>query len=217
VRPLRAWLFSVPLIAAGSLVAHSLAYRLAFPEEHGHDAPYGRSGLAYLVVFPPDHVRDAVYGHSGHPYLRLAPYVSAVCVALVLAAVLAHAVRPALTRTASQIALWPFVFLPLGLFLVQEHAARFLGTGSFPAGAMLEKPCLLGVALQIPLGLIAYWVARALVRLSEELGRLLVGAAVRTARLRVAYGTRVRHPSVPPARISILALNRAGRAPPVSA
>jgi hypothetical protein len=194
MRTARMWLLSVPLIAAGSLAAHSLAYRLAVPDEHA---------------------REVAYRHSGHAYLKVAPYVSALCVALVLAAVLAHALRPAAARTVGRVALWPFVVLPLVFFALQEHAERFVGVGSFPFAAMLEKPCLFGIALQIPLGLFAYAIARVLVRLSDELGRILFRS--RAPRLRPARLV-VRPPGrVPPARISILALNRAGRGPPVAA
>jgi hypothetical protein len=195
MRATRTWLLSIPLIAAGSLAAHSLAYRLALPDEHA---------------------RELTYRHSGHAYLKIAPYVSALCVALVLAVVLTRALRPAAERTAGRITLWPFLALPLLFFALQEHAERFVGTGSFPAGAMLETTCLLGVALQVPLGVIAYAVARALVRLSDGLGRLLAGRG-RTPRLRPKSLAGARFAEVAPARISILALNRAGRAPPISA
>jgi hypothetical protein len=195
MRAIRTWLLSIPLIAVGSLAAHSLAYRLAVPDSHA---------------------RELAYRHSGHAYLKLAPYVSALCVALVLTAVLARALRPSACRAAGRIGLWPFLVLPLLFFLLQEHAERFVGTGSFPAGAMLETTCVLGVALQVPLGVIAYTVARALVRLSDGLGRLLAGRA-RTLRLRPQSLAGARFAEVAPARISILALNRAGRAPPISA
>jgi hypothetical protein len=193
MRTARTWLLSIPLVAAGSLAAHSLAYRLAVPDNHA---------------------RELAYRHSGHAYLKVAPYVSALCVALVLAALLAHALRRSAARTEGRVALWPFLVLPLLFFALQEHAERLVGTGSFPFAAMLEAPCLLGVALQIPLGVLAYVVARLLLRLSDELGRLI--SRLRAPRLRPARLVGRPPGRIPPARVSILSLNRAGRAPPVA-
>jgi len=192
MRPFRAALLCAPLIAAGSLAGHALAYRLAYPDEH---------------------TREFAYEHSGHAYLKLAPYVFALCLALVLAAVFARALRAAAGRARGRVLLWPFIVLPLLLFTVQEHAERFVSTGSFPVGAMLEKTCVVGLALQLPLGLMAYAVARALVRLSDELGQILAARPrvqfTRSAPLVRAAPTLVELPRIP-----VLALHRAGRAPP---
>ncbi len=183
----------MPLVAAGSLVAHALAYRLAVPDEHA---------------------REFAYEHSGHDYLAYAPFVFAVCLALVLAAVIARTMQAAAGRARGHIALWPFLVLPLVLFTTQEHIERLVSSGSFPFGAMLEPTCIAGVALQLPLGLIAYGIARALVRFADELGQILATRPRRRhGRLKVLCGPPPSPVELP--RIPVLALQRAGRAPPV--
>jgi hypothetical protein len=182
----------MPLIAVGSLGAHSLAYRVAVPDEHA---------------------RHLAYEAAGHGYLRYAPIVFAICVALVLAGVIGRALRVAAGRPRGDAALWPFLVFPLTLYLIQEHAERFVSTGSFPVGAILEPTCLLGLVLQLPLALGAYTVARLVLRLADGLAQLL-GGLVPVPLRHVTRLLRAEPPAVELPRIPILALHRAGRAPP---
>jgi hypothetical protein len=192
-KPARAALLSIPFTAAGSLLAHALAYRVAVPDARA---------------------RAQLYRDTGHGYLAYSPTFFAVCLAVVFVGLVVLSLRFAHGRRRATVAAWPFAVLPLLMFTIQEHAERFVHTGQFPFGAVLEPTFLPGFWLQVPLGLAMYLVARAVLRLAKGLGRILAGAtpaepidAPAPARLSLA-------PCELP-RIRALALRRAGRAPPL--
>jgi hypothetical protein len=108
----------------------------------------------------------AAYGMTGtssgrvHGYLGHAPLLVAVLATLTLGAL-------ALTSRAPRLRLWPFPALALLGFGVQEHVERLLHSGQLPW--LLETPVFLaGLALQIPVALVAWLVARRLLRLATE-------------------------------------------------
>jgi hypothetical protein len=191
-RPLRAALLSIPLTAAGSLLAHALAYRVAVPDGQ---------------------TRAQLYRETGHGYLAYAPTFFAVCLAVVFGALVVLALRFAQGHGRTQVAAWPFAVLPLLMFTIQEHAERFVHTGHFPFGAALEPTFLPGLWFQVPLALAMYLVARAVLRLAEGLGRILAGT---TPVEPVAAKTPIRFllASCELPRLSPLARRCAGRAPP---
>jgi hypothetical protein len=120
------WPLVLTLSAAGVLVGHDLAYRLAGA---------GSDGL--------------------HGYLTHAPQL---LVALSLPALLL-ALSGGRTRPPRP---WAFGLLCLGGFAAMEHLER-LGHG---APLLLANPVfLLGLALQLPFAVAAWWVARTLLRL----------------------------------------------------
>jgi hypothetical protein len=91
-----------------------------------------------------------------HAYLGHAPQL------LLLLATLA-ACPLAFTRGAATPPAWPFPFLAVGTFVVQEHLERLVHTGQLPW--LLTNPSFLaGLALQLPLALAAWAVARRLLR-----------------------------------------------------
>lgn len=119
---LRAWLVVAPLVAAGTLVAHAVAYRAT-------GTPAGPL----------------------HSYLEHAPQV--VLLVFVLAIALAglgarlRAPRP-----------WAFAALAPLAFLAQEHLELLAHTGR--ASWILTTPAVLvGLLLQVPLGLVAWLLA----------------------------------------------------------
>lgn len=123
------WPIVLTLSAAGVLVGHDLAYRLA---------GVGSDGL--------------------HGYLAHAPQL---LVALSLPALLV-ALSGGRTRPPQPLA---FALLGAGAFTAMEHLER-LGHGGVPW--LLTSPLfLLGLALQLPFALVAWWIARTL--LSIEL------------------------------------------------
>ena len=191
MKPLRAAVLSIPLVATGSLSAHALAYRLAVPDAHA---------------------RGQVLADSGHGYLKYSSAFFAICVALVLAGAIRRGLNAVSGRVSRRLPLWPFLVLPMLLFALQEHAERLVKTGVFPFDTMLAHTFLLGMLLQLPVGLIAYAIARLVVALAEGIGRLLAGSPPEEiARPRPL---RPPHAVVELARISVLALRSAGRAPP---
>lgn len=182
----------MPLVAVGSFAAHALAYRLVFPEQQ---------------------TRALAYADSGHDYLKLAPVAFAVCLALALGALIARTHAAARGRPRGAASLWPFLVLPFILYTVQEHAERILSSGAFPLDVMLEPTFVLGILLQLPLALGAFALARLLLRLSDEIAQILSARPVLRPRRR-AHTSSVSPTVAELARVPILALQRAGRAPP---
>jgi hypothetical protein len=90
-----------------------------------------------------------------HDYLDHAPQALLVAALVGLAAGLA-------TRRSS-IAAWPFPVAALATFAVQEHTERALHTGELPW--LLASPVfLVGLLLQVPVALVAWALARRLLR-----------------------------------------------------
>jgi hypothetical protein len=146
-----AWLLALPLVTAGSLVAHAFAYRIAEP------APAPRADLLQT---------------TGHGYLAAAPFFLGVCLAFLAAGLLGVAAR-ARRGSSTTPAAWPVALVaPLG-FLAQEHLERLVATGSFPLGLATESSFLVGLALQLPFALLAVLAARWLSRAAEAVGRAL--------------------------------------------
>jgi hypothetical protein len=179
------WLLALPLMAAGSLLAHSLAYAL---------------------VEPGDAARARLLQSTGHGYLAAAPVVLAGAAALGLAAIVAYVVRARRGGT-SPLPAWPLALVPLAGFALQEQAERLAIGAQLDA---FEPTFLVGLALQLPFSLAAVLVARRLARVAESLGRRL---AVAPPQLR-SRETHVRGPrTVFVARLE-LALAHPKRGPP---
>ena len=142
------WLVALPVMAAGSLAAHALSYVFvsARASETGVEV-YERTsstGAGYLVLF--------------------------VGVFAATALVAAGSQLP-LVRRRQRVVLspWWFFVLPPLAFALQEFSERLLGAEAFPFQAALEPRFLLGLALQLPFGLLALLLARLLLRVVERL------------------------------------------------
>jgi hypothetical protein len=94
---------------------------------------------------------------------------------------------------------------------LQEFAERLLRAEAFPFHAAVEPRFLFGLLLQLPFGLLALLLARALLRVVERLARVL-------ARVRRPRGATTAHWSPRQAfdlpRIPALALGYPQRGPP---
>ena len=77
---------------------------------------------------------------------------------------------------------------------------------------MLDPAVLVGLALQLPCGVLAVWLVRTLLRAADQLGLTLARRAARPAR--PAHRVRLRPLAVAPLRLPVLASQQAGRAPP---
>jgi hypothetical protein len=148
MRRVLAWAVTVPLAVAGSQVAHA---------------------AAYLFVVSDSHDRAHELAATGHAYLAYAPEVAGFLGAALVVAFALGVRSDRLVRLRA----WPFGLLPVLAFAVQEHVERLVHTGSFPATAALAPSFVVGVALQIPFGLIAYLAASLLLRAAARLGRVL--------------------------------------------
>jgi len=147
-----AWLVAVPLMLAGSQVAHVIAYRIVYPEAT---------------------IRLHALVETGHGYMSALPLVLGVAgavVALSLAATVADAARG---RGVRSLPPWAFALLPVVGFALQEYIERWLAWGFLPWYAAAQPTFVIGIALQIPFGLLAYLAVRFLLRAAKRLGRRL--------------------------------------------
>ena len=181
-------LLSIALMAAGSLSAHALAYRVAAPPE----------GL----------------GESGHGYLAGAPAFLALCLTVGLAALVGFALAAARGASPRLAPAWAYALLPLLGFALQEHLERLFHEGSFPLSAALEPTFAVGLALQLPFALAALFFARTLARLACGLGRSLNRPAPPRRRSAPSLFTPV--PSAFAPRIAVLAFGQPERGPPLA-
>ena len=110
---------------------------------------------------------------------------------------------------------WRLAALPALGFLFQEHAEQLVHDGRFAALTALEPMVLIGVALQLGLGLPAIWLVRTLLRAAEQLGSTLARPSPRWARRTHRLRVRPFHAHKP--RPPVLASQHAGRAPPAVA
>ena len=121
MRHVLAWLFTLVLAAAGTLLAHAAAY-LATGESLGlstRTSVTRRSCWSSSPRLPPSRSRR---------------------------------------RGAANPPAWPFPVLAVGAFVAQEHLERLLHTGELPW--LLTSPAfLVGLALQLPFALAAWWLA----------------------------------------------------------
>ena len=154
------WLLSVPLMVAGTQVAHAFAYR---------------------IVYPNAHVRLRELVETWHGYLGYAPFVAGIGGALELVAfawILSCAVRG---RRPTRVPPWAFALLPPLGFALQAIAERWLAGGGFPWWAVLQPTFGAGLLLQLPFAFLAYLFARLLVRAARRVAPVLRGTSRRPA------------------------------------
>jgi hypothetical protein len=159
----------------------------------------GAHSVAYRLFEPTG-------SEAGHGYLALAPLVLALGVSLGIVTA-ARSTLAGSARAGAPVQL--FAVLPPLAFTMQEHLERALHGGAV-LGTAVEPSFLVGLALQLPLALCAFLVARVLFRVAEAAGALCRRST-----------PRPRHPvvrtpsfSFGAPRVSALASRHAGRAPP---
>jgi hypothetical protein len=190
-----AWLVAVPLMLVGSEAAHALAYRFAYPELHAR--------MQVLLV-------------TGHGYLRWLPLVLGAAAAVVALSLLVTAADVARGRAPRGLPAWAFALLPPIAFVVQEHLERLLHTGVFPWQEFGTPTFVPGLALQLPFALLAYVVARLLLRTAERAGRAVARFAPPRPRLApVVLAALPAEPQRP--RLALIASGLAKRGPPLLA
>jgi hypothetical protein len=182
-----AWLAGLPLLAAGWILAHQLAYQLVPPD--------GDDPAAALAA-------------TGHGYLEHLPFMLGGLAALAAVGLLARMAEGRSGR--HTLPAWLFGTVPLLAFAVQEHLERILH-GVPGAWATAGHPVfLVGILLQLPFGLAAALAARALLKAADVVARGRELPRPRRPAIRLVLVPR----AVDPAPISALARPCAGRAPP---
>jgi hypothetical protein len=155
-RRIAAWLLSLPLMVAGSQVAHALAYRLVYPQARVRLSALLSTGHGYLL------------GAAGYVPLLLGTLGAVELVAV--GWVLAGSVRRSLQRP---VPAWAFALLPIIGFTLQEVLERWLSSGRFPWWVVLAPTFQVGLALQLPFALLAYALARLLTRTAATAALIL--------------------------------------------
>ena len=182
------WLLVVPLMVAGSLGVHAAAGLFA-------GAPAAENGSEV--------VERSSSGAAGH-------WVVVLGLVAALALAVGWSFLRGRLRAGASAAI--FFWLPLLAFSIQELAERLLRAEAAPFSAAFEPSFLFGLALQIPFGLVAFLLARLLVRVARGIVRAL-------ARRRVVSFARRLVLVLPvvgwlPPRIPALALGYTQRGPP---
>ena len=190
-----AWLVAVPLMLAGSQVAHMLAYR---------------------IVYPAASIRLHALIETGHGYESALPLVLGVAAAIVGLSLVASILDVARGRDVGSAPPWAFALLPLAGFAFQEYLERWLAWGFFPWYTAEQPTFLIGIALQLPFGILAYLAARLLLRTAKRLGRRLAHAS--PPRLHVApYRVLLPAAQTLPPPSSLLSRRLGRRGPPLLA
>jgi hypothetical protein len=150
VRRRSAWLVGLPLLVAGSLISHQLAYAIV--------------GGAQA---------DELLAATGHGYLDRLPLgaaLGAVCVVIGLALAGADAVARHRERS---IPAWAVGLVPVVGFGVQEHLERLVHLGAFPWHAATEETFVVGMLLQLPFAALAWALASILLRAAAAIAGAL--------------------------------------------
>jgi hypothetical protein len=116
--------------------------------------------VAYAVASP------APTAHAAHGYLERLPLLGGAALAVVVGAAGWHALRG---RAGVRPSPWLFALLPPAAFAVQEHLERLAA----PVLLVGDATFAVGLALQLPFGLLAWLLARAVLRAADVLRALL--------------------------------------------
>jgi hypothetical protein len=182
-----AWLVAVPLMLAGTQIAHTVAYRLVYPQAHAR--------LLHLLA-------------TGHAYAGWIPLALGIAAACVLVSLVLTSVDAARGRASRPLPAWAFGALPPLAFAVQELLELSLHTGTFAWQAVLAPTFLPGLLLQLPVGVLAYLAARLLLRAAARIGRAFARPVPREL-------PHVAAPAAPIAlRTRLAAASRLARGPP---
>lgn len=185
LRRLTAWLVAASLMFAGTFVTHCYVFAQLSTAHHG-----AHGGSTSLVGF-----------------LCAAPFLLS-CVTLLAAGLVA---RGFVGGKGARLSVWPFgVLAPVG-FLLHQYFLGFTGTA---APSLTSAAFLVGLALQVPLGLLAYFAARGLLRVADRIGAILTARRAGRARADRAPARRSAVPDHPLA--VLLAGAGAARAPPLA-
>jgi hypothetical protein len=180
-----AWLLSLPLSAAGMLLAHQFAWQLG-----GHEHA----------------------GEAAHGYLQYGAVFAALGVATLVVAATSQLIRGVAGAGVAQApSARVFAIVPIIGFLVQEHLEHVVAERELEVTFFLTVPFLLGLALQVPFALAALLVARLILGMVASVVRAVGSLAV----VHGLASLRVLVPLVPELALRpVLATRSAGRAPP---
>jgi hypothetical protein len=154
-RRILAWLLAVPISLAGMVAGHGAAWRIEVPNARERAHELAATGHGYSLNLP----------------LVLGVASAIVAVALVLTARAAFRGRDGIGVPTKIFALLP----PLA-FLLREVCERFVHSGDVAPGVLLDRTLLVGLLVQLPFGLLALLVARALCTIATAVGYALASS-----------------------------------------
>lgn len=188
-----AWVLSLSLMVMGALVAHAVAYRLVSPSQHmGGHAP-----------------AEEVHGYLGDLHLCLA-----LCGAVAVVAAFGSLLGRLRAGRGLLAPLWAFAVVPPLGFTIQEHLEHVLQAGSLPQAAALDPAFVVGLLLQLPFALAAYFAGRAVLALAVVIVKTLRDSP--RSRLVALDDLAPTASATARPRPSVLALGYGQRAPPAA-
>ncbi len=192
-RRLSAWLVAFPLMAAGTWLSHCYALSMVDPSTHA---------AAHHT------------GHTGRMFVFTAPFLYA-CLAVLAFALIYRAALSFRGHGTAHISALPFAVVPALGFFAHQHFEQLASSGSISLAALTAPAFLLGLMLQIPFGIVAFFVVRYLLRFADRLGVTL--AELRKPRRAIPAIRRPRQSLLAHTpRLAALARSAAPRAPPLA-
>lgn len=190
------WLLSVPLMLAGTEVAHFVAFR---------------------IVYPDAWERSQALQQSGHSYFGWLPLLGGIALAVLVSSVFLHGrqARNGQSTQLAQASLLRFAALPPLAFALQEHLEALVHSGSI-SGVVTAPTFVIGLLLQLPFALLAYLVARVLLGAAERVGRAFAERPASYPAPSLCESPSWFTLTVWPLRSAVLADGHAGRGPPVA-
>jgi len=154
-----------------------------------------------------------ILGETVRDHLTYLHVAIAICFALAVAALVRRAVASFEGRPAGTLPSWHLAAVPSAAFLAQEQLEACLHKGELDWLVVGDPTVLLGALMQLPCGLLAVWLVRALLRAADELGHALSRRGERRVgqgpTLEICHGRQDG-----PVRLLALARGLAERAPP---
>jgi hypothetical protein len=190
-RRVAAWLLAIPLMIAGSQVAHVFAYRLVYPQ--------AQVRLQELLA-------------TGHGYFAYIPMLAGIGLAFEIVVFFSLVAGSMRRQRHARVSPWAFACLPVLGFAAQEFLERWLAGIPFPWWVVLQPTFRIGLLLQLPFAVLVYVAARLLLRVADHIGSVLRGTGDRASLVGPARGWFAVDVSAP--RIAALASGHAGRGPP---
>lgn len=106
-------------------------------------------------------------------YLEYLQAAAAICLALLLAALVRRTVVALGKPAAGALPSWYLAVFPSVALLAQEHLESFAHNGEIDWLVSFEPAVVLGALVQLPFGMLALWLMRTLLRAAHELGHAL--------------------------------------------
>jgi hypothetical protein len=142
----------LPVLTVGWFAAHWLGYRIAIPNPQE---------------------RATALAQSGHGYFSYLPFLFAAALALFVVAIALQICAAARGAVAKRPLAWPFLVLPPLIFTAEEYTDRLVHDGTLQVATVVERTFVIGLLVQIPVGLVSYAVVRVLLRWADGLGTAL--------------------------------------------